>query len=161
MEYIGNYKDIIKDEWIDFLINNSGKLLPDEKMKAFECDDQFLNMSLSFSKPTNWYKFETDDLPFTIPWPVDITNNIDWWIIKQLPGQMLPMHIDRNPQDSTSRYVLMFADYEPGHVLIWDGELISNYKKGDLFKIKDVNASHGGANLSKQVRLLAYLTVWN
>jgi hypothetical protein len=92
---------------------------------------------------------------------VNLSDNIDWWVIKQYPGQMIPMHVDVNPPENTSRYILMLQDYEPGHVLIWDGKLVSDYKKGDLFKVKDVNSMHGGCNISNNIRLLSYLTVWN
>lgn len=164
MKLIGNYQDLIQDSWIEFLNTNNGQLLPDTReclLPDFDDQNKGIVSSWDIVNKPNWFKFETQDLNFTIPWPVDLGAKIDWWIIKQLPGQMIPMHIDQNPADRTHRYILMFSDYEPGHVLIWNGKLVDNYKKGDLFKVEDVNASHGGANISNKVRLLAYLTVWN
>jgi hypothetical protein len=164
MELIGNYKDIIQEEWIEFLKTHDGQLLPDSReclLPYFDKQNEDIAKNWRPEYAASWCKFEIQDVPFVIPWPVNLTNNIDWWIIKQYPGQRIPMHIDKNPPDTTDRYVLMFTDYEPGHVLIWDNKLIDNYKKGDLFKIKDVNSSHGAANISNTLRLLAYLTVWN
>jgi hypothetical protein len=71
------------------------------------------------------------------------------------------MHVDSNPADTTERYMLMLQDYIPGHVLIWNGKLLGDFKKGDLYKVDHVNSLHGGANISNDIRLLAYLTVWN
>jgi hypothetical protein len=164
MEYLGNYKDIIQDDWIEFLKTNTGQLLPDLRECLLPDFDEQNKAIVSNWRPANkpyWYKFEIQDLPFTIPWPTSLTDDIDWWVIKQQPGQMIPMHIDKNPEDRTSRYILMLQDYEPGHVLIWDDQYIRDYKRGDFFKVKNVNALHGGANLSNNIRLLAYLTVWN
>jgi hypothetical protein len=162
MDLIGNYKDIIQDNWIEFLSTHDGQLLPDRRECLLE-DFDTQNTQIFKSWPTlpTWHKFEIQDLPFTIPWPVSLSDKIDWWAIKQYPGQMIPMHIDANPPENTERYILMLQDYEPGHVLIWDGALVSNYKKGDLFKVKDVNSQHGACNISNNIRLLAYLTVWN
>jgi len=162
MEYIGNYSDIVKQDWIDFLMNNEGQLLPDNRECLLpEFDQQNVEIFKKWNHMPTWYKFEIQDLPFTIPWPVPLTNNIDWWIIKQHPGQLVPIHIDQNPPDITERYILMLQDYIPGHITTWAGEFIHNYKRGDLYKVKDVNALHGGSNISNEVRLLAYLTVWN
>lgn len=164
MNLIGNYKDIIQDSWIEFLNTHDGQLLPDRReclLPDFDDQNKGIIGSWRPEYPPFWYKFEIQDLPFTIPWPVPLPDKIDWWVIKQYPGQMIPMHVDVNPPENTERYILMLDDYQPGHILIWDGKLVSDYKKGDLFKVKDVNACHGGSNISNTIRLLAYLTVWN
>lgn len=160
MEYIGNYADIVQQDWIDFLLNNDGDLLPDGR--EYLCDswrEQYNTWRPEFR--ALWYKFETHQLPFTIPWPVPLTDKIDWWIVKQLPGQCIPIHVDDNDAEHTTRYVLMLQDYIPGHVLLWNGNLIRDYKKGDLFKVQDVNATHGSSNISNDPRFIAHLTVWN
>jgi hypothetical protein len=164
MKHIGNYKDIVQDEWLDFLKTHDGQLLPDRReclLPDFDDQNKGIIGNWRPEYPPFWYKFEIQDLPFTIPWPVDLGLDIDWWVIKQYPGQMIPIHIDQNPAECTHRYILMLQDYEPGHVLIWDGKLVSDYKRGDLFKVNDVNSMHGGCNISNNIRLLAYLTVWN
>lgn len=164
MEYIGNYCDLIKDEWIDFLLAHDGQLLPDNReclLPDFDEQNVAINDSWKSEYRYSWYKFEIADLPFTISWPVAVTEHIDWWVIKQLPGQCIPIHIDQNPPDSTTRYILMLQDYIPGHVLIWNGDLVNNYKKGDIYKMTDVNATHGSSNISNTPRLIVHLTVWN
>lgn len=163
MEYVGNF-NIVKDEWITFLMTHDGQRLPDDReclLPDFDQQNMAIVGSWKLEHKPSWHKFEIQDLPFTIDWPVNLGKSIDWWVIKQYPGQLLPMHIDQNPPETTERYMLMLQDYVPGHVLIWNGRLLSDFKKGDLFKVKDVNALHGGANISNDVRLLAYLTVWN
>lgn len=164
MEYIGNYVNIIQQDWINFVVSTPGALLPDGRRGLQPTlDDQNANIYKAWA-PENmfkWWKYEAAELPFIIPWPVDLGISTDWWIIKMEPGQCMPMHIDKNPAETTDRYILMLEDYEPGQVLLWDGNLIKDYKCGDMFKIKNVNALHGGGNISNKSRLLAYLTVWH
>lgn len=164
MEYVGNYPDLVKDEWIIHLLTSTGQLLPDDReclQPEFHPDNKTMYDSWGLKNRAYWYKFEVQDMPFTIPWPVPLSENIDWWAIKQLPGQCVPMHVDYNPEENTTRYVLMLQDYIPGHVLIWNGKLISDYKKGDIYKVQDVNSTHGSSNISNIPRLIAHLTVWN
>ena len=164
MEFIGNYADLVKDEWIEFFLNNQGQLLPDDReclQYDFHPDNTKMYDAWGLKNRAYWYKFEIQDIPFAIPWPVPLGETFDWWAIKQLPGQCIPMHVDANPADRTTRYVLMLQDYIPGHVLVWNGKMIDNYKKGDIFKVSDVNAHHGSSNISNIPRLLAHLTVWN
>lgn len=164
MEYIGNFSELIKDDWIEFLLTHDGQLLPDNReclLPDFDDQNVVIEKSWKTEYKASWFKFEIQDLPFSIDWPVPLTDTIDWWIIKQYPGQCVPMHVDANPPESTERYIMMLQDYIPGHITLWDGELINHYKKGDLFKVKDVNALHGGSNISNDIRILAYLTVWN
>lgn len=164
MKFIGNYIDLVKDEHIEFLMQHDGQLLPDSReclLEDFDDQNRAINKSWKPEHRTSWHKFEIQDLPFTIDWPVNLGKNIDWWIIKQYPGQSVPMHVDYNPADTTERYMLMLQDYIPGHVLIWNGKLLGDFKKGDLYKVDHVNSLHGGANISNDIRLLAYLTVWN
>lgn len=160
MQFIGNYADIVKPEWIEFLTNNNGDLLP--KGREYLCEDW--DKAYPMWKPefrAFWYKFEIHQLPFTIPWPVPLSEKIDWWIVKQLPGQCIPIHVDDNDPLYTTRYVLMLQDYVPGHMLMWNDNLIRDYKKGDMFKVTDVNSKHGSANISNDPRFIAHLTVWN
>lgn len=164
MKFIGNYADVIKPEWVEFLLTNKGQLLPDDR----EClrPDWHPQNTIMYEKwgETNrayWYKFETQDMPFTIPWPVELGDKFDWWVVKQLPGQCVPMHYDPNDETHTVRYVMMLQDYIPGHMLLWNDRLIKDYKVGDLFKIEDVNSWHGSSNISNEPRIIAHLTVWN
>jgi hypothetical protein len=163
MQYIGNHKELITDEMIDYVTTNNGCLLPDDR----ECllpdfSDQNRDIHNSWDKLITWHCFESVNLPFVIDWPVDTSNaKIDWWVIKLKPGQGLPMHVDPDPEDTTDRYVLCLQDYEPGHILLWDNELLKDYKKGDLFKVTHINGTHGSSNISNSLRLIAHLTVWH
>ena len=166
MQFVGSYPDIIKQEWIDFLLTEQGHLLPNNRecLHPDSCtDEQVITMHKiwGIENRAYWYKFDPADMPFTIPWPVQLTNNIDWWVVKQLPGQCVPLHYDPNDQNKTVRYVLMLQDYIPGHMLLWNNELIKDYKAGDLFKVDDVNSYHGSSNISNEARIIAHLTVWN
>ena len=164
MQYVGNYGNIIKQEWVDFLLSNEGQLLPDDReclRPEFHPDNALMYKKWGIENRAYWYKFETQDMPFTIPWPVDVTNNIDWWVVKQLPGQCVPLHYDPNDESRTTRYVLMLQDYISGHMLLWNDVLIKDYKAGDLYKVTDVNSYHGSSNISNEPRIIAHLTVWN
>lgn len=164
MQYVGNYADIIKQEWIDFLLANEGQLLPDDRecLRAdWHPENATMYQMWDVKNRAYWYKFEVQDMPFTIPWPVELTDKIDWWVVKQLPGQCVPIHYDPNDEEYTTRYILMLQDYIPGHMLLWDDVLIRDYKKGDLYKVNNVNSYHGSSNISNDPRIIAHLTVWN
>jgi hypothetical protein len=164
MEYLGNYADLIKDDWITYWTMFDGQTLPDNR----ECllpdfDQQNIRIAKMFPQHS-WQKFETQDMPWTstFKWPVSISDrsNIDWWVIKQHPGQMIPIHIDANPEETTSRYILCLQDYVPGHIMLWGDIFLKDFKKGDLFKLDGMNSLHGGCNISLEIRLIAYLIVW-
>jgi hypothetical protein len=54
---------------------------------------------------------------------------------------------------------MSFKDYEPGHVLVYDNKLITDYKKGDLFKFTDPDTYHGSSNIGYSPRLVINFTM--
>jgi hypothetical protein len=164
MKFIGNYLNIIRDDWITYLTDNDGTLCPDSRECFGETFSEQVSEIHKIFRPINfprWQNFGVDEIPFSIPWPVPLSERIEQVVIKQLPGQLMAMHVDENPIDSTNRYILMLTDYHPGHILLWGDVLFRDYKKGDLCEIQNINAPHGAANFSNYNRIAAYLTVWN
>ena len=161
MKFIGNYSHWIKDEWVDYLLNNDGYARPNAIVKtSSEQTEKFAKSDYDMSA-TFWSVFIGENFPFDISPP----NNVDWrdnWaIVKQLPGQFMPMHIDSSDEDSKIRnnYWMSFKDYEPGHSLIYTDKLIANYKKGDLFEYDDPYALHGSFNIGYTTRLILNFSV--
>jgi hypothetical protein len=163
--YLGNYSHLIKSEWIDFfLAPGSGQLFPDDReclRPDFNDQNQAIHAAWDFKSCGGWYNFDMTIIPFSIPWPVALTNNYDWWVVKQYPGQCVPYHYDPCDPASTRRFIMPLDDYKPGHMLLWGNELIKGYAIGDLIELNDTLAYHGSANVSNDVRLMAYLSVFD
>jgi hypothetical protein len=44
-------------------------------------------------------------------------------------------------------------DYKPGHVFIYENQLFSNYKKGDVFLFESPESIHAAANVGFSPKL--------
>lgn len=162
MKYLGNfYKKMIDPNWIDIIDKNSGQARPGTWNPINDIEraefDKAKKAGIDFSK-TLWYVYESQDVDFDIklPWS---HREIHWWITKMLPGQYMPMHTDPHTHDrKCKRYWIPLQDYVPGHVFIYDEQLIQHYAKGDVFEYYDANDSHGAANLSTINRYVLQVT---
>lgn len=161
MNLIGNYKDWVNPLWITLVNERIGKPRPDfsNLLNYFEKEQYQLaqEVGYDFSKPL-WTIYEKDDLELDItpPWCKGKTS---WWITKLMPGQYMPMHSD--PFTHTSdvcRYWMPLMDYEPGHVFIYKGEMIKDYKLGDLYLFDYATDLHGAANISYSPRIMLQIS---
>jgi hypothetical protein len=178
MKFCGNYKHIIKPEWIDALLNSKGTLItpfhdyvedPIQAKKLLEdryipervnaTDDIFINGAYG-SNLIMAEMYTKDNLPFEID--LGELNQFlvgDWWIIKQLPGQFMPVHKDTaNPVDDNHRFWFPWTDYTPGHVFIHEGKFVGNYKAGDLWQYNNDDDLHGSANISTTPRIIMQIS---
>ena len=71
------------------------------------------------------------------------------------------MHIDPHLVEVTNpvRYTMFLEDYHPGHIFVWDDQLATNYKAGDLFEWSDPMIVHGCTNISYQNRYTLQITM--
>jgi hypothetical protein len=92
------------------------------------------------------------DTDLKFPWT---NSNTHWWISKMTPGQFMPMHVDPIAEKrKCNRYWIPLQDYEPGHIFIYDTELIKDYVAGDVYQFNDSDGYHGAANIGHSVRLV-------
>jgi hypothetical protein len=158
MQFIGNYKDWVDDQWIEYMMKNDGTPRPsggrNPNSEEFKNAEK-LGYDLS---QTYWYIYEPDTFPFNVIPPIEIQDQtFIWWFIKMLPGNKMPMHKDPHAvnEKNSKRYWMPLQDYEPGHVFIYEDELATHYKKGDLFVYDDSKALHGACNIGWSPRLIA------
>jgi len=182
--YIGNFKDWIKDEWLEHLLNHDGDLLPknlkneDDESVLPKWDDGFnASVTENFERDIVYcISYQHHNFPFKITandLPIDIGDkNFEFSFIKYNPGMIMPIHIDHplygrkfvdgEPQfdPKIERYWMSLLDYERGHVLLHNHKLFKDYKQGDLYKFQNEMDWHGSANLGKNVRLIFNFTTW-
>jgi hypothetical protein len=82
----------------------------------------------------------------------------------QYPGQMFAMHVDklwhRNPSDPSKiiRIVVNLKDYEPGQLMIYGNNILTQWQEGDIHCFDTLNVPHATANLSTKVRPIMVIT---
>lgn len=180
MKYVGNYGWWITPELMNLLDAAKGGVIYVNK----QCEKSYaghptLNHYFEWSEPwyshrEDWFQYLNQDSPefenFKLQLPEFSKSRprLYWWIIKNTPGQIQPMHIDPVNTgmfgDGTRgiectwgnlnpvRYTMFLKDYEPGHILIVKDKMVDGYKAGDLFEWDDAAAEHGIANISYSIR---------
>ena len=171
MRYIGNYKTWITDELLNHLMSHDGDtayvwqpdrwsghpLLEEYKEKARpgyshkNHDFQQFNQN---SKDMKDFNVELPELP-------DSRKYTFWWFVKLKPGQMQAMHIDPHLVEvkNSVRYTMYLQDFEPGHIFVWDNQMISEYKAGDLYEWSDPMIVHGCVNIGYNTRYTLQITM--
>lgn len=160
MKLIGNFL-FIKDEWIQELLTKEGQARPRDWPPAFEVESaEYTRADQAGYDLTQilWWVYEKQDVSFDVlpPW---FTNNYHWWITKLYPGQYMPMHTDPHTHERPcKRYWMPLQDYHPGHVFIYENELVKDYKKGDVYSYNSSQDMHGAANIGHIPRLILQVT---
>lgn len=154
--YKGNYSDWLKQEWLDYIISHDGYPGPGGKVpeNTYEENGKKRLVKAGYDwASTLWHSYDQDNLPFDIKPPVD--NIKQWWFVRQMPGQIMPMHGDHDDDEATRtiQYWMPTSDYESGHVLIYSDNLMNKYKRGDLYVFDDVQAIHGSCNIGFTPRI--------
>ncbi len=158
MKYVGNYKDWIKPEWLEYMANNDGekhpKLDPAEYGKVNSVA-KLRECGYDVDNSIFWHSFEPTTLPFDITPPLVVDGKVDWWFVKMKSGNFIPFHRDHAPRNecdglTARRFWMPLQDYVEGHVFIMENELVKDYKMGDVFEYAD-DGRHGVFNLSMGV----------
>lgn len=158
MKYIGNFYHWIKDEWINYLLNNDGVPRPNTFSENPDTEEFKIAPEVGYDlSKTWWYHYSEKSCPLKITPPINISNEYMWWFIKILPGGMMPMHKDPHVTESDVKNVRRFwmplQDYVPGHVFVYNNIFMTDYKAGDLWSYIDANEIHGACNIGYTPRL--------
>lgn len=161
MNYLGNYASYIKNEWIDEILSMEGKARPRDWPPAYKHESYEYDRATEAGYDLNgvhWYVIDKGETSFEITFPF-LKNEFHWWITKLYPGQFMPMHSDPHVHERNAiRYWMPLQDYVPGHIFIINDQLITGYKKGDMYSFVDSQDIHGAANIGHTVRLSLLIT---
>lgn len=165
MEFIGNFKEYIKQEWIDEVLTARGMGRPAEG-KTPDSPEEDLEYQKALaagykSSDIYFYMFDKSNVSFNLELPF-INKKYHWWITKMLPGNFMPMHIDPHAvyQNKSERYWMPWQDYSPGHVFLYEDTFVPNYKKGDVYRYFDSTALHGAANIGHVPRIVLQISTY-
>jgi hypothetical protein len=53
-----------------------------------------------------------------------------------------------------------FQDYKPGHIFMYENQVITNYKAGDVWEYTDSGALHGAANIGHTPRIVLQISTY-
>ena len=161
MIYLGNFKDCIKQGWIDEILSLRGVISPKElwnrepKIKV----DRYLE-SIGYNLESEYYvhiygdmlsfEKEVDELLASL---VPEHRELQWWVTKMGPGQFIPMHRDGRIAEQQERYWMMLTDEAPGHLILYEDEVITKYQAGDLWQLPDSEGRHAAVNVGAGTRI--------
>ncbi len=158
MKFIGNYKDWIDPRWMEIISSTPGHAMPRE----WEAEDENetterenVRKAGYDMQATQWwfyFKHNLQDIDINPPW---CKNESYYWFAKMTPGQLIPLH--RDPvKFPCKRYWMAMQDFEAGHIFVYGdkGEMLTDYKMGDVFEFEDPQLLHGAANVSFTSRVV-------
>lgn len=162
MEKIGNVSELIQQEWIDYVYENKGLLIPKERKKFKPDSKSQQSKFIDYKSDIHYEFFDKDNTPFNIPrLLVEADEPYKWWITKMNPKNFFMMHNDGFPGISFNRrYWIPLQDYVSGHVFIYEDELVKDYKRGDVFKYDNLMAQHGAVNIGYTPRATLQIAVF-
>lgn len=164
MQYLGNYTNWIQDHWLQEVLSKDGfegKIEPTSNENKDRYLEFIQGVEAGWSLTTiYWWRYTKMNTSIEITQPPWITsqNRLSWWIVKQKPGQVQPMHVDVDASNKCNRFWIPLQDYEPGHILINEDEFIKDYKKGDVFQWGSPLDRHGSANIGLGPRVVMLVT---
>lgn len=133
MKFLSNYKPWINPKWIDYCSAKQGTKQNGPKgvkHVAFE--------------GLSWELYDRHNTDFNISPPYDFgTHSWEWWIKKILPSGGFPVV---TLTESTRRFWMPLTNYEPGHIFIYEDQMIAPFNAGDLFEFEH-NAPYASVNL--------------
>jgi hypothetical protein len=164
MIYLGNFSQWIDPQWKEEVLGfdgHQGLIYSDSKENKDRYEEYQKAIAAGWKTDIiYWWRYTNQITSFDITSPPWITSNntISWWIVKQMPTQIQPMHIDVDKNNKCKRYWIPLQDYESGHILINEDSLITNYKTGDVFEFDTPLDYHGSANLGFNPRIVLLIT---
>jgi len=165
MQFIGNYKDWVKDEYIDYMMSNDGTPRPSTKGSNPNSEEFRKAKERGYDlSSTYWYIYEKDTFPFKVTMPWDDREDFIWWGIKMKAGNIMPVHRDPHTYDpdlyKVERYWLAMQDWQHGHIFMYDDQVLTKYKKGDVFKYPDAQELHCACNIGNETRLTFHFSTY-
>jgi hypothetical protein len=167
MKYVGNYKNWIQPGWIDELIASQGTPRPSQGKRPTSSEEE-----LEYEKAraagykdsdTYFWMFDKNNLSFVLPTPPFVQGTYHWWITKMLPGNFMPMHVDPHTlyEKNSNRYWMALQDWQPGHIFMYEDQVITNYCAGDVYVYDNSAALHGAANIGHTPRLVLQVSTYD
>lgn len=160
---------ITETDWIDTVVNEvlskTGTLRPQQggKPAGAEGDREWQRAIDSGYNPTDVYfqMFDESNLIARIPNFHTCGRQRHWWLTKMMPGNFMPMHVDPHTeqQDNADRFWIPLQDWQPGHIFMYENIVVTDYKKGDIYKYTDSTALHGAANIGFTPRIVLQITL--
>lgn len=166
MQYKGNFKEWVDPQWVDYVLANRGDGRPAEGQKpnSLEMIEEYRKARLAGYGDDSIYfwMFDKNNTSFNID-PPFITGKCHWWITKMLPGNFMPMHHDPHTsyEKNSQRYWLPLTDWSPGHVFMYEDQVITNYKIGDVWQYTEAGALHGAANIGHTPRVILQISSYD
>lgn len=167
MKYIGNYSNWLNPNWLNELVVSSGIGRPQngKRPDSPEEEREYAKARAAGYKDDAVYfwMFDKDNVSFDLPQPPFIENaKFHWWITKMLPGNFMPVHIDPHTEyeKNSKRYWIPFQDWEPGHIFVYEDQVITNYKAGDVWCYENSTALHGAANIGHTTRIILQISTY-
>jgi hypothetical protein len=169
MKLLGNYKNWIKQEWIDYCLAHTGQRMPKDYYDSGELEYATHDVGERLEWFHDWgidpnttflERFDSRDIPFNLDFSWLPEKNVRWGILKYKPGGYMPLHSDDVRFKNERRLWMPMQDYVEGHMVLHDGEYFKNWKSGDLFHFENSDAKHGFANISGVTRLVFTIVVF-
>ena len=166
MKYIGNYQNWIQQEWVDLILHTNGTARPRDgnTPDSKEMEYEYSRAKQAGYKDTDVYfwMFDKSNVNFILPTPPWVDGKYHWWITKMLPGNFMPMHVDPHTlyEKNSCRYWMPLQDWKPGHVFMYENEVITDYKAGDVWMYRESGALHGAANIGYTPRLVLQVSTY-
>jgi len=158
MNYVGNFANWIQQSWIDEVLAKEGWTVPrdlskDPQLKLNEDEQEWFKSGYKMSDHF-FSAFYKDDCSFNIEAPFS-PQSWDWWIVKMMPGQFIPIHGDlaMATRKAAKSYWMPWQDWEPGHIFMFGDQTSVHYKKGDVFEY-DASIKHCAANVGLTPRIV-------
>jgi hypothetical protein len=164
MKFVGNFSRWVNPLWEHLVLTRTGQARPRDwpASTAVEANEYKRYKEAGYDlTAVNWWVYEDQDLNIDIspPWT---TGQVHWWITKLLPGQYMPMHTDPDTHGKNcKRYWVPLQDYHPGHIFMYNDQVITNYKLGDVYTYIDSTDLHGAANIGHIPRIILQVTEYD
>ena len=164
MKFLGNYKNWIDNNVIEYILNNEGEVRPgtEQAEKSKEQYAEYIKSNAT-ANGAHW-SFHYNEVGIAdLKLPVEYTGNMKWWFVKLNSACVFPLHTDTFHDDSANvrRLWIPCQDYISGHVFIYKDTFVKDYLAGDIFEFNDALALHGSANISKIPKISLQIVIQN
>jgi hypothetical protein len=168
--YHGNNKNWVNQEYLKMVLDGVGDQRPrtDEEDEAYKKEQFEKWYSLGYDlKGAGWSMHYYQDMGMQsmsdMVLPIDLPGTLEWWFVKINPTMTFPMHVDAFKTESKNfrRFWIPMQDYIPGHIFIYEDEMITKYKAGDIYEFTNPYAWHGAGNISYEPKVSFQLVCYD
>jgi len=168
IKYLGNYPNWVNPHHLKIILESEGdKRTAYKTEKEIEKQEQVsIWSSLGHElKGAEWFMYYYGHLGMSavtdLQIPIDIDGPFNWWYSKINPGSVFPLHVDTFDVTSnkTRRLWIPMQDYQPGHIFIYEGKMLDDYRAGDVYEFENPKAWHGAANIGFEPKISLQLVI--